>query len=90
MNNKVTGLVVTIRIEMDKRSVEGGETLSLGACIQSLTSEGWRLTHILEADDGALTAVLWRGWDIGVRPPPPPTQGMSPDDASPSTGKATP
>ena len=70
--NKVSGLVVTLRIELDKLSVDGGEALSLGACIQSLTSEGWHLTHVLEADDGALTAVLWRGWDVGVRPPPDP------------------
>ncbi len=80
-HNKVTGLVTTIRIELDSLSVDGGEALSLGACIQSLTTEGWHLTHVLEGDDGSLTVVLWRGWDVGVRPPPEP-RAMSMGDLS--------
>lgn len=71
--NKVSGLVVTLNIVLDKMSVDGGEALSLGACIQSLTEEGWHLTHVLESDDGSLEAVIWRGWDVGVRPGPKPT-----------------
>ena len=37
IQNKVAGLNCTLRIEVDKRSVAGGDALALGACVQSLT-----------------------------------------------------
>lgn len=66
--NKVSDITVVVRIELDRESALG-DALALGACVQSLTDEGWHLTEILEHDDKALTAILRRSWEVGRRPP---------------------
>ncbi len=65
--NKVSVLTVEMRIEMDRESALG-DALALGACVQSLTDEGWHLTEIIEHDDQSLTAILQRSWEVGRRP----------------------
>ncbi len=67
LRNKLAGLSTTLHIILDKASVEG-DALALGACIQSLTSEGWHLRCVLEGEDGSLEAVLYRTWEVGHLP----------------------
>lgn len=74
IKEKHTGLLVSLHINVDAQSI--GDAPALGACIQSLTGEGWHLSQFTERENGALTAVLYRNWEVGIpyRPVCPPMQ----------------
>ena len=73
---KHSGLTVAMRIILDPESAKG-DSIALGACIESLTSEGWHLEDLQEEDDGELTAHLNRTWDVGLVLWREPTVGMA-------------